>query len=384
MPDRIDLDLARFHERSKKLGIEALKKQLAYGPELPNPHGETLRIPVKLRLPRFMLADRPDGTGVGSGEGGVGCPASCPETRRGSADYGADRMQKPEALDYAELTKEEAAEVLGETLNLPDLLKIFGEDAKSAAKGERGAKAAELEALGSRRLLKKALLRALASGDYDPEDPVIAPLRYRKHYRRPKQAPSSRKAAVIYALDHSANMNWAIDFLRSVVWWADAWIGKHYERAIRRYLHYGGEAREVDADGFFKTKGGGGTSMRAGLELAKRMAAEYAEDRWDLYLIHFTDGDYSGLTLGEKAANPLTDCLLGRCNGMFVCEAGPYYGHEESEDFARPRNYSFHLRRLIDAAPPLRKRVRYASFVEKEIRDCAKQKAMETLRNWFR
>ena len=116
-----------------------------------------------------------------------------------------------------------------------------------------------------------------------------------------------------------------------------------------------------------------------------------------MYLIHFTDGDYTGLGLTEEeleryremakeapemfgdeslldVGNPLTDYLIHRCNGIFVAEAGAGY----------PENYSKLLAGMVGTNPLLDKKLRFTSFTDEEIDAGQGARIKETLVHWFK
>src|SRR3989338_8107529 len=268
---------------------------------VPTADGKTLRVPIRsLDIPHFRYGMKETG-GLGQGDGEVGDLIYDDEFREGREGAGHGRGSTRH--DYAELTLEEAADLLGDELELPNLLEKFGGDLNVTTRrryrgiqtvGPRGL-------LHFRRTFRQSLLRSIATGDYQPGKPIPA-RRVDERFRSPVEYPSpATKAGIIYLLDNSGSMYNVLNFLQNVGFWARAWIGKHYEKVESRYVLYDSVAREVSAETFYGEQAGGGTAMGAGLSLAKNIALrDFPEHSHNLYLIHFTDGDCEGMEVTEE------------------------------------------------------------------------------------
>ena len=403
-------DQRRFREKIKQLRREGLEKYFSQETiTLPQLGGKTISIPIEnLELPRFIFGnDDENGVGQGQGEEGDVIPGEyiLDGQKRG---HGSGRGNH----SVAELTLEEAAEILAEELELPNLLEKYGGEVSRTYANKYSA----LQPAGPKSLRHKkktfmrALKRSIVSEQYDPNDPqiIFQPRDERFRASLPQPKPVT-KAAMIWLLDYSGSMNNVLDFLQNVGWWANAWIKKHYELVDNRYIQYDSFAKEVSADEFYSVDAGGGTSMSAGLSLAKKIILQdYPDYSYNVYLIQFTDGDCRGLEVSPEelewhqqmarqypeiysleempgTGNSLTDFLIPRSSAIFVCEAGAYYEHSFSwKGKSVNGNYSSFLERLIEARPVLEQKVRFVSYTEEEVREAPGQRVKETLLNWFK
>ena len=394
---KAESDLKRFNQKIRDLRKKGLEKYFTQeNVILPKPNGKSIQIPIRtLEIPRFQFGDN---GGVGEGEGDIGDIFIPGQPRPGGNQHGTGKGDH----SLADLPLEEAADVLAEQLQLPNLLEKFG----GAISVKKSKKYTDIHTIGPeslrhfKRTYKRALLRNVASGNYNVEDPKLIPIHEDKRFRFSTEinTPAS-KAVNFYLLDYSGSMGRVIDFLQNVGWWADAWIKKHHDKVINRYIHYDSFASEVAPQDFYRVEAGGGTSMRAGLSLVQKIARlEYPENEYNLYLTHFTDGDCYGIEFTEEdlkeykgmleqyksygmemeeeeveIGNPLTDFFIPRSSAIFVCEAGAYYGNN---------NYSRTLKKLIQTNPDLEKKIRVISHNDKDAKDGAKIK--ETLMHWFK
>ena len=392
---KIDGDLSRFQRKLKDMKKDGLRKYFN-SDELAVPGKDgILRIPApRIDIPNFRFGRDKNGEemGVGQGEGEEGDIFHGPERRGQGGGHGEGKGEH----DFLELTREEVAELLGEHLKLPNLRDLFSSGGNIEA---IRTKLRSISPVGPnslrhfRRTYVQALKRAIASGEYDPLNPVVIPRREDMRFRAPVdiKEPNNR-AAIVYLMDCSGSMYDVIGFLQLVGWFLDSWITRHYSKIDRRYLTYEWEAEETTSDRFFTIGAGGGTSMLSGLELTRKIAKAYGQE-WDLYLVHFTDGDRYGVSreefeeyaefLGRESpgrggdgfvGNPLFDFIIPRFNALFVCEAGAYYEGE---------NYSELLGQLIRERPDVEKKVRAVSYESRSIVFKPNELAVETLECWL-
>jgi len=290
---RIEKDHARFREIVRGKVREDLRKYISRGELIGKAGKDVVSIPVpQIELPRFQLSGRGEG-GVGQGDGkegeALGVDAGEGEGRGGAGD------QPGEHILEVEFTIEELAEILGEELGLPRI-KPKGSDQILTRKvrftgiyrvGPRSLR-------HFRRTYKQALKRTVASGLYDPENPVVIPLQEDFRYRSWKEAPAPQaKAVVIYMMDVSGSMgDEQKEIVRITCFWLDTWLRAHYKNISCRYITHDATAREVDKDTFFRTKEAGGTMISSAYKLcAEMIEKEYSPAEWNIYAFHFSDGD---------------------------------------------------------------------------------------------
>ena len=428
---RIDADRARFDAKLRRLKKAGLTKYLQNEPLMvPRPDKDNLRIPIpRIIIPQFRFRDEDIG-GIGQGDGEEGSIILDP-TKKNQRPMikGQEKDDEDEILgghwnreqdvpadhEYAEFTKQEIADIIGEQLRLPNLRDIFGGGKMESTQRRYSS----IRRVGPnslrhfRRTYREALRRSIASGTYDPRNPVVVPIKEDSRFRAPKDVISqTNNAVIIFVLDCSGSMLRTLDFLQEVAWWADTWIQKHYQRTVRRYVHYDHAARESTAEDFYRIEAGGENNMGVALSLAHRIFLEYPKEQYNRYLVHLTDGDYAGLNVTQGhlesyrgymeryrdyyrddedkieivVGNPLIDLILPNCNAVFVCEAGAYYdrGGDPSTTWGSSNeNYSQLLGRLTEEVPSSRKKLRFVSYDEQEIEDEGRRKIPETLTNWF-
>ncbi len=373
---KIDADLRRFHEKTRGSKDQILHGHLTRG-TLNVPKGrEALRIPLpEIELPRFMHDDRPRGRygqiasqdskqGVGQGNGNVGDPldlANDGKTGRGGHGHGSRDHS------YIEFTREDAADFLEKQLKLPNLRETFegGSIQVAAQRYLSRAKVGPRGLVHQRRTFLESLKRGVANPGYVPGQ-VVVPEAGDFRYRAPKSIQIPRaNAVVIYVKDVSGSTYDVINYFKQICWWTDAWVSKHYHKVVSRYVDYDFHAREVDRDKFYEVDAGGGTSMNSGLARVKKIANEYSVSDYNLFVVHFTDGDAEDVLMEDEfdyeqdglhetssvRYNPLSD-VLKIANCLFVCEVGAFY------DF----NYSELLSSMIIDDPLLAKAIRCVSL----------------------
>ena len=145
-----------------------------------------------------------------------------------------------------------------------------------------------------KRTFKNALKRQIASGIYDPENPLIIPIREDVRFRSFKRVhkPQSN-AVIIYMMDVSGSMgDEQKEIVRIESFWIDTWLRRHYDGIDCRYIIHDAMAKEVDRQTFFHTRESGGTMISSAYRLcADIIHADYPADQWNIYPFHFSDGD---------------------------------------------------------------------------------------------
>src|SRR5476649_842691 len=136
-----------------------------------------------------------------------------------------------------------------------------------------------------KRTYKRAMKRQIASGTYNPADPVVVPIREDKRYRSWKEVPKPDSVAcVMYMMDVSGSMtDEQKEIVRIEAFWIDAWIKKHYKGIENVYIIHDAAAKEVDEHTFYHTRESGGTKISAAYELADRIIdARYSPTEWNV------------------------------------------------------------------------------------------------------
>ena len=298
MIHRIDPDANRFKEIVRGKIKQNLKKYISHGELIGRQGKNVVSIPLpQIELPRFRYGQQQTG-GVGQGEGEEGS-ALQPGPRQGP---GAGDQPGEHILEV-EVTLEELAAILGEELELPRIQPRGERTIESATDKYTGIHRAGPESLRHfKRTFKEALKRQIMAGLYNPERPVIVPVREDRRYRswKQKSVPESA-AAIIYMMDVSGSMgNEQKEIVRIESFWIDTWLKAQYRQIETRYVIHDAAAREVDQHTFFHVRESGGTRISSAYQLCREVIEkDYDISRWNVYPFHFSDGDNWG---GEDTA----------------------------------------------------------------------------------
>ena len=291
---KIEQDKARFRQIIRGKVRENLRKFISKG-ELTGRQGkDVVTIPLpEIHLPRFRF-DPHQEKGVGSGKGkpGDGVDGGEGEGEEGSGKAG----DKPgEHSLEEELTIAELAEILGEELELPRIEPRGRHEIKTSKLKLTSIRRTGSESLRHfKRTYKEALKRQIASGTYNPDRPVIVPVRQDRRYRAFKTQTQPHSAAVIvYMMDVSGSMgDEQKEIVRIESFWIDAWLKSQYKGLETRFIIHDAVAREVDRGTFFRTRESGGTMISSAYKLAAQIIeTDYPPAEWNIYPFHFSDGD---------------------------------------------------------------------------------------------
>jgi uncharacterized protein len=339
---KIEQDKARFRQIIRGKVRANLRKYISKGELIGRQGKDVVSIPLpEIHLPRFRFDPKQE-KGVGRGEGEPGDPMDGEEGEEGSGKAG----DKPgeHALEE-ELTITELAELLGEELALPRIEPRGRHEIKTSKYKLTSVRRTGPESLRHfKRTYKEALKRQIATGKYDPNRPVIVPVRQDRRYRSWKVQTQPFSAAVIlYMMDVSGSMG---DEQKEVVriesFWIDTWLRSQYQGLVSRYIIHDATAREVDRDTFFRTRESGGTIISSAYKLALEVLdADYPESEWNIYLLHFSDGDNWSSEDSTDCVRLLREQMIPRANlfcygqvrspygsGQFVKELREAFGEE--------------------------------------------------------
>src|SRR5204863_7070677 len=178
-----------------------------------------------------------------------------------------------------DLTIAELAQILGEELALP-LIKPKGRSSIliDHEKYTGIARVGPESLRHFKRTYREALKRAVATGTYDPANPVIIPVREDKRYRSWKVKEMPQNAAVIiYMMDVSGSMgDEQKEIVRTEAFWIDTWLQSQYHGVISRNIIHDAMATEVDRGTVIKTRDSGGTMISSEYKLlAQLIVGEY-------------------------------------------------------------------------------------------------------------
>lgn len=324
MGRRIEKDHTRFRQIVRGLIRKNLKKYVTQGEMIGRQGKHAVSIPLpQVQLPRFRFGKN-QGQGVGQGEGAEGSPIEPGEGTGQAGDAPGQHILEVD-VDLAEL-----ARILGEELELPNI-KPKGQRTSAARKGSyTGIAQAGPESLRHfKRTFKQALKRSIATGLYDPERPVVVPIREDRRYRswKLKAAPQA-SAAILYMMDVSGSMGKEQkELVRIEAFWIDTWLRHQYRNLEVRYIIHDAEAHLVDEHTFFHVRESGGTKISSAYELCNRLIrAQFPPDEWNLYPFHFSDGDNWSSRDTDRCVEILREELLPAVNVFCYGQVRSAYG----------------------------------------------------------
>jgi uncharacterized protein len=323
---RIERDHNRFKEIIRGRIKREFKKYITKGELVGRQAGKIISIPVpSIDIPHFRHG-RNQGGGVGQGGGSAGDPADPSQPGEGS---GAGSEPGKHMLEV-DVTLDELAEILGEELELPRIEPKGDRHIPEHRERYTGIRTIGPESLRHfRRTFRRALVRQLITGTYDPDDPVIVPIKEDKLYRAAKSSPSPKSnAVIIYMMDVSGSMGEEQkEIVRLESFWIDTWIRHHYKETAIRYLVHDAAAREVDADTFYHLRESGGTKISSAYILLQQiLEADYPSPEWNIYPFHFSDGDNWGSGDTELCLKLLEEDLLPAVNQFGYGQVESPYG----------------------------------------------------------
>ena len=303
---RIRRDLRRFLSRDELIGREGKK---------------FVSIPVHdIDIPTFRYGDNTGGVGMGEGEEG--------QAPGGGKDAGGDA--EGQHILEVDVPLDELADILAQELELPRieprgdaLLKTI----RSKFTGIRETGPGSLRHF--KRSYREALKRQIASGDYDPDDPVIIPVKEDMRYRSFEEVRKPQSSAlIVYMMDVSGSMGAEQkELVRLVAFWIDTWLRRNYEGIESRYIVHDVRAAEVDQKTFFSLREDGGTRISSAFRACKEvLEARYDPALWNTYLFHFSDGDNSSEADNRECVSLLHEHLIPRSNLTGYCQVASAYG----------------------------------------------------------
>src|SRR5436309_7027845 len=184
MGQKIERDHQRFRKIVRGKVKSNLSKYISRGEMIGKKGKDLVSIPLpRIDIPQFRYGQKGSG-GVGQGEGDVGQPLGPPQ---GEGDSGAGDQPGGHILEV-ELTMEELASILGEELALPRIEPRGKKNIVTTRDKYTGIRQSGPESLRHfKRTFKRALKRQISSGIYNPEMPIVLPIRQDQQYRSGKE-----------------------------------------------------------------------------------------------------------------------------------------------------------------------------------------------------
>lgn len=344
MSQKIDLDHRRFRQIIRGKIKNNLRKYISHGEMIARKGKDTVAIPLpQVDVPRFRHGGKQQG-GVGQGSGDVGDVLGSGDEQPGQGEKAGDRPG--DHMLEVEVTLDELAAILGEELELPRIEPKGAERIVSFKDKYTGIRSTGPESLRHfRRTFKQALRRHISTGTYNPDVPIVVPIREDRRYRSWKTEPLPQSnAVIIYMMDVSGSMgDEQKEIVRIESFWLDTWLRSQYQGIESRYIIHDAMAKEVDRDTFFRTRESGGTMISSAYKLCARMIEEeYSPSEWNIYPFHFSDGDNWSVDDTMTCVDILRKQVLPAANlfcygqvespygsGQFIKDLKEHFGAEE-------------------------------------------------------
>ncbi|MEZ4741525.1 MAG: DUF444 family protein [Bdellovibrionota bacterium] len=321
---KMESDVNRFRKIVRGKIKKELKRFISSGDLIGRQGKDLVKIPLpRIDLPKFSFGDNQK-QGVGQGEGEVGDQVGQGQPQPGQGEAGEGEGKHVLEVD---VTLDELAGILSEELELPNIEPKGKKNVEDKEYRYSGILKQGPESLKHfKRTYKEALKRSVSEGSYDPDNPIITPIKEDKRYRsytihnRPVA-----NAAIIYMMDVSGSMgDEQKEIVRLTSFWLDTWLSTQYKGLERKYIIHDATAREVDQDTFYRTKESGGTLISSAYKLAiKLIEAEFNPSEWNIYLFHFSDGD-------NWSGNDTSECMKLLENTLLPASNLFCYGQVES------------------------------------------------------
>jgi len=302
LPRRINEDHNSFRDVVSGKIRQALKKFIKTGKIFKSrgKNGKVLISIPRIDIPHIVYGDNNSGVGRGVGKPGdvIGRDKNSGKGKGNKAG-----SEEAEGINIS-LDLEEVLKFLQDELELPDLKPKQDNTFEDIKIKYNNISLVGPESLRhTRRTMLTALKRMCSTGEANQlhevpgcKDPIklILPINSDKRYRQYKEIKTpSTNAIIIYARDGSASMDTTkCEIVSDMAWWIDVWIRKFYKRVERLFVWHDTAAQEVDEKKFYTYRFGGGTMCSSALKLiAKQFENRFPQNKWNIYLFYFTDGE---------------------------------------------------------------------------------------------
>ncbi|TPV95104.1 MAG: DUF444 family protein [Myxococcales bacterium FL481] len=326
---RIEKDHRRFREIVRGRIRENLRKYVSRGDMITRRGKDSVSIPMPhIDIPRFVFGEKQKG-GVGQGEGQPGDPVGGQEQDGEGGAGKAGEGEGDKALEV-EVSLDELAQIMGEELGLPRIEPRGSKSLETVKDRYVGLRSTGPESLRNfKATFKRALKRQVSTGAYNPDNPIIVPIREDRRYRSWKSEPRPESNAVIlYMMDVSGSMgDEQKEIVRIESFWIDTWLRSQYKGLESRYIIHDATAREVTREVFFNTRESGGTMISSAYRTcAELIDNEFDPEQWNIYAFHFSDGDNWSVDDTATCIQLVRESLLPRVNQFGYGQVESPYG----------------------------------------------------------
>ncbi|MEO2163458.1 MAG: DUF444 family protein [bacterium] len=323
---RMERDRARFRDIVRGRLRQDLRKYLSTSELLGRQGKQTISIPIpQVELPRFRYGDN-SGEGVGQGPGEEGDQMD----GDGAEGAGSAGEQPGKHILEVEVDLAELAEMLGRELALPNIQPRGSRQLHTEGGRYTGIRTQGPDSLRHfRRTYRRALKRTIASGEWDPKDPRVVPMRDDLRFRSRRTHPEPESSAVIFhMMDVSGSMGREQkDIVRIKAFWIDTWLRSQYKNIEVVYIVHDAVAKVVDQEAFFHLRESGGTKISSAYELClKQIQERYRPENWNIYPFHYSDGDNWSARDTARCVDLLREEILPCANQFCYGQVKSAYG----------------------------------------------------------
>ncbi len=327
MVSRIEEDKSRFDRIVRGRIKNELRKYITHGEMIGRKGKDYVSIPLpQIDIPHFRYGRNKQG-GVGQGEGEIGDALGPPGP--GGENPGAGDAPGQHMMEV-DISITELAKLLGEELELPRIQPRGSKNITAVRDKYVGIRTTGPESLRHfKRSFREALKREMATGTYDPDNPIVVPMQPDKRYRswREVRLPENN-AVIVYIMDVSGSMgDEQKEIVRVESFWIDTWLRSQYKQIESRYIVHDAVATEVDQKTFYSTRESGGTKISSAYKLCNEIIdRHYPVSDWNIYPFHFSDGDNWGGGDTKECVRLLREDLLPKVNLFCYGQVESPYG----------------------------------------------------------
>jgi uncharacterized protein len=321
------LDQARFH-RILKGKIKKNFRDFISNHQLIGKKGsDIVSIPIpRIDIPKFIFGENK--SGVGQGPGKEGDPVGPGKQQPGQGQQAGNA--EGQHIMEVEVSYDELAAFLEDELRLPNLEPKQNQKFEDESKRYSSIIQSGPDSLRHfKRTYKESLKRQISVGSYDPDNPLVLPIKQDFRYRHRKKITQPQyNAVVIYMMDISGSMgNEQKEIVRTEAFWIDLWVNRHYKNVEKRFIVHDSTAKEATRDEFFHLKESGGTLISSALNLCQDVIErDYPVSDWNIYCFYFSDGDNWSQEDTQLCVQMLTDKVLTKVNLFGYGQVESRYG----------------------------------------------------------
>jgi len=301
--DRSAVDRQRHKKKIEKAIRDGITDIVADESIIGQDGKKKIRIPVKgIKEWQFVYGDNPQSKNVGSAPGtDLQKGQVIQKSKNSNAGGKGAGNESGEEFYEVEISLEELAEYLFDSLNLPDLDRKKFKETEGEKPRRHGHRAQGIiprldkKASAIQRIKRLNAAKREDQLEFDEDGNLIFPfhnndLKYHHVTQKPKE---NSNAVIFFMMDTSGSMTKEIKFIaRSFYFLLYQFLRHRYQKVEIVFIAHSTEAAEVDEKSFFTKGSSGGTYVSSAPDLAlKIIEKRFHPSSWNIYAFHCTDGD---------------------------------------------------------------------------------------------